>query len=56
MFTLLGIDWPVHSIGVLPDVDHIRPGYLNFPDGEKGYAEAALVNAKVSTLFLFRPG
>ena len=45
MATLIGIDWPVNSVGVLPDVDSTRPGYLNVGDHAK--AAAALINAKV---------
>jgi phosphatidylinositol glycan class N len=45
MAALIGIDWPVNSVGVLPDVDTTRPGYLNIGDGAK--ARAALINAKV---------
>lgn len=47
MSTLIGIDWPVNSVGVVPDVDHTRPGYLLDVDGGKTQAEAALVNARV---------
>lgn len=47
MSALIGVDWPVNSVGVLPDVDHTRPGYLEFAGGAKNQAEAALVNAKV---------
>ena len=46
MSTLLGVDWPANSVGVLPDVDHTRSGYLRLP-GAKDKAKAALVNAKV---------
>jgi hypothetical protein len=45
MASLIGIDWPVNSVGVLPDVDTTRPGYLNIDDSSK--ARAALINAKV---------
>jgi len=45
MAALIGTDWPVNSVGVLPDVDTTRPGYLNIDDSSK--AKAALVNAKV---------
>ncbi len=48
MATLVGIDWPVNSVGVLPDVDPTRPGYVLPRNGDKSLAEAALVNAKVS--------
>lgn len=44
MSALLGIDWPVNSVGVLPDVDTSRSGYLAT---NQISAEAALVNAKV---------
>ncbi|KAK2465877.1 hypothetical protein APHAL10511_001518 [Amanita phalloides] len=48
MSTLLGSNWPVNSVGVLPDVDPSKPGYLdpNVFDDET-VARAALVNAKV---------
>ncbi|KAK0480758.1 Phosphatidylinositolglycan class N-domain-containing protein [Armillaria novae-zelandiae] len=46
MATLIGIDWPVNSVGVLPDVDPMRPGYLLSRDGDQSLAEAALINAK----------
>ena len=45
MSALLGIDWPANSVGVLPDVDHTRPGYLS--GSKKEQAEASLVNAQV---------
>ncbi|KAF9528054.1 Phosphatidylinositolglycan class N-domain-containing protein [Crepidotus variabilis] len=45
MAALIGIDWPVNSVGVLADVDPTKPGYLLANDEKKG--EAALVNAKV---------
>lgn len=47
MAALLGIEWPVNSVGVIPDVDHQRPGYLASINGEKAQAEASIVNAKV---------
>ncbi|KAH9887008.1 PigN-domain-containing protein [Cubamyces lactineus] len=47
MSSLIGVNWPVNSVGVLPDVDPTKPGYLLPADGEKTQAEAALVNAKV---------
>ncbi|KAK0203761.1 Phosphatidylinositolglycan class N-domain-containing protein [Desarmillaria ectypa] len=46
MATLMGIDWPVNSVGVLPDVDPTRPGYLLPRNGDQSLAGAALVNAK----------
>ena len=48
MAALLGIEWPVNSVGVLPDVDPSKAGYLDpkvFDD--ETMARAALVNAKV---------
>ncbi len=55
MSALLGIDWPANSVGVLPDVDHTRPGYLSATMNEQ--AKASLVNAKVSnTALKYRRG
>ena len=48
MSTLLGLDLPVNSVGVLPDIDVSRPGYLDPIHGEKNVALAAVANAKVS--------
>lgn len=45
MATLIGIDWPVNSVGVLPDVDPSRPGFLDVDDGS--IASASIINAKV---------
>jgi phosphatidylinositol glycan class N len=45
MSTLLGLDLPVNSVGVLPDVDVSRPGYLALR--ERDVAHAAVANAKV---------
>lgn len=50
MASLIGIDWPVNSVGVLPDVDPTQPGYLSPSRGDKTLAQAALVNAKVRLL------
>ncbi|KAH9915518.1 Phosphatidylinositolglycan class N-domain-containing protein [Fomitopsis serialis] len=47
MAALVGVHWPVNSVGVLPDVDPARPGYLSPDGGERTLAEAALVNARV---------
>ncbi|KAJ7837393.1 Phosphatidylinositolglycan class N-domain-containing protein [Mycena olivaceomarginata] len=47
MAALLGIDWPVNSVGVLPDVDPTRPGYLLPREGDRTLAKAAQVNAKM---------
>jgi phosphatidylinositol glycan class N len=49
MASLIGIPWPINSVGVLPDVDPTRPGYLNPKEGEAMKATAALVNAKVGS-------
>lgn len=49
MAALIGIDWPVNSVGVLPDVNPALPGYLAFED-EITQARAAEINAKVDTL------
>lgn len=50
MSALLGIHWPVNSVGVLPDVDPQKDGYLNMRGGEREIAEAAVVNAKVKSM------
>ena len=47
MSALIGVNWPINSVGVLPDVDPTKPGYLQAQDGERTQAVAALVNAKV---------
>lgn len=47
MASLIGIDWPANSVGVLPDVDHTRPGLLDPPGGDETLAYMALVNARV---------
>ncbi|KAJ7492091.1 Phosphatidylinositolglycan class N-domain-containing protein [Mycena latifolia] len=47
MAMLVGINWPVNSVGVLPDVDPMRPGYLLPREGDKSLAKAAQVNAKM---------
>ena len=47
MAALLGVNFPVNSVGVLPDVKIDKPGYLRPIDGEKGRARLAIVNAKV---------
>ena len=47
MAALVGIDWPVNLVGVIPDVDPTRPGYLELRDGDKGKAKVGLINAKV---------
>ncbi|PIL27194.1 transporter [Ganoderma sinense ZZ0214-1] len=47
MSALIGTSWPVNAMGMLPDVDPTKPGYLLPQEGENTLAEAALVNAKV---------
>lgn len=47
MAALIGISWPVNSVGVLPDVNPTLPGYLNPQEGDEARAKVALVNAKV---------
>jgi phosphatidylinositol glycan class N len=48
MAALLGINWPVNSVGVLPDVHATRPGYILPSKGDQTLANAAFVNAKAS--------
>ena len=47
MAALIGIDWPINSVGVLPDIDPTRPGFLASGDESGSEAKLALVNAKV---------
>lgn len=54
MAALIGIDWPVNSVGVLPDVDPSRPGYLDPLLGDETRARAALVNAQVRKYIFYR--
>lgn len=49
MAALLGIHWPANSVGVLPDVDPTRPGYLEPRGGDEARARASLTNARVSS-------
>jgi GPI ethanolamine phosphate transferase 1 len=51
MATLIGEPWPINCVGVLPDVDPTKPGYLNPSGGDETKALAALVNAKVRVQF-----
>ncbi|KAL5485869.1 MCD4 [Sanghuangporus weigelae] len=46
MSTLLGINFPANSVGVLPDVDVEHPGYLYLNEGEAAISRAANANAK----------
>ena len=50
MSALLGLDLPINSVGVLPDVDVSLPGYLQPSGGERDIAYASVANAKVSSL------
>ncbi|KAH9054908.1 PigN-domain-containing protein [Lactarius vividus] len=47
MSALLGTFWPVNGVGILPDVDPTKDGYLSMHGGESEVAEASVVNAKV---------
>jgi phosphatidylinositol glycan class N len=47
MATLLGLNWPANSVGILPDVDPTKPGYLLPDQGDETLAKAAQINAKV---------
>ena len=45
MASLIGIEWPVNSVGVLPDID---PSQVGFLDAEEGVvARVGVVNAQV---------
>lgn len=46
MAALLGINYPVNSVGILPDADPTRPGYLLPREGESALARLALRNAE----------
>lgn len=46
MSALLGINYPVNSVGILPDADPTRPGYLLPREGESALARLALANAE----------
>lgn len=47
MASLIGIPIPVNSIGVIPDVDPSKPGYLSPTRQDEDLAHIALVNARV---------
>ncbi|KAI6012879.1 Phosphatidylinositolglycan class N-domain-containing protein [Pisolithus microcarpus] len=47
MATLIGINWPSNSVGVLPDIDPTRAGYLAPLEGDEALARYSLVNVKV---------
>lgn len=47
MASLIGADWPVNSVGVLPDVDPTQAGFLNPRGGGATLAHMALVNTQV---------
>jgi GPI ethanolamine phosphate transferase 1 len=49
MSALLGSHWPVNSVGVLPDIDPTRPGYLQLDEADA--LKAGLVNAQVGVHF-----
>jgi phosphatidylinositol glycan class N len=46
MAALLGINYPVNSVGILPDADPTRPGYLLPREAESALARLALANAE----------
>ncbi|KAG2365546.1 Phosphatidylinositolglycan class N-domain-containing protein [Suillus spraguei] len=46
MAALLGVNYPVNSVGILPDVDPTRSGYLLPREGESALARLALANAE----------
>ena len=46
MSTLLGQDWPVNSVGRLPDVDPSQPGFLDI--SKEDIALASLTNMQVT--------
>ncbi|KAG1866445.1 alkaline-phosphatase-like protein, partial [Suillus tomentosus] len=46
MAALLDINYPVNSVGILPDADPTRPGYLLPREGESALARLALANAE----------
>ncbi|EJF57009.1 alkaline phosphatase-like protein [Dichomitus squalens LYAD-421 SS1] len=43
---LIGTKWPTNAMGMLPDVDPTKPGYLLPNQGNRYMAQAALVNAQ----------
>ena len=45
--TLLGLDWPINSVGVFPDVDPRKPSFLSPRAGAEKLSNASLTNAKV---------
>ncbi|KAH6912468.1 GPI ethanolamine phosphate transferase 1 [Coprinopsis sp. MPI-PUGE-AT-0042] len=47
MSTLIGANWPVNSVGVLPDTDPSQPGYLDPAGDSEVVARAAFTNAKM---------
>ena len=53
MAALVGINWPINSVGVLPDIDPTRPGFLASGDEGGSEAKLALVNAKVCLVSSF---
>lgn len=45
MSTLIGSDWPVNSVGRLPDIDPSLPGFLDIKEDD--IAVASLTNVQV---------
>jgi phosphatidylinositol glycan class N len=57
MAALLGINYPMDSVGVLPDVDLTRLGYLLPQEGEPALARLALANVEgILEQYLVRHG
>ena len=47
MATILGVNFPVNSVGVLPAMTHLEHSYLAPKGGDATKAKSAVVNAKV---------
>ncbi|KAG6336740.1 hypothetical protein ID866_2345 [Astraeus odoratus] len=47
MASLIGIDWPVNSVGVHPDVDPTQAGYLATRRGDAALARYSFINVQV---------
>ncbi|TBU24399.1 Phosphatidylinositolglycan class N-domain-containing protein [Dichomitus squalens] len=52
---LIGTKWPTNAMGMLPDVDPTKPGYLLPNQGNRYMAQAALVNAQSQRSRFYRP-
>lgn len=49
MSAVIGINYPVNSVGVLPDGNATKPGYLSF-NSEKQRADVVVANSRVRVL------